>query len=67
MSRTSVALTLCLLLLVAASLTEARPQFFEAVGDFVENVGEGVGDFFDGVGDFFSGTVSRVLEGSLLC
>merc|ERR1711915_442125 len=49
-----LAVTLCLLAL-AAEGTEARPQFFDAVGDFVENVGEGVGNFFEGVGDFFSG------------
>ncbi|XP_071545181.1 uncharacterized protein [Panulirus ornatus] len=55
MRPTTVARTLCLLLVVTTTLTEARPQFLDAVGDFVENVGEGVGDFFEGVGDFFSG------------
>lgn len=53
-----LAVTLCLLLALAAEGTEARPQFFDAVGDFVENVGEGVGNFFEGVGDFFSGLFS---------
>ncbi|KAK8744917.1 hypothetical protein OTU49_000688 [Cherax quadricarinatus] len=44
----------CLLVLALTALTEAKPQFFDAVGDFVEDVGEGVGDFFEGVGNFFS-------------
>ncbi|XP_045624911.1 uncharacterized protein [Procambarus clarkii] len=56
--KTTVVVVLCLLVLAPATVTEARPQFLEAVGDFVENVGEGVGDFFEGVGDFFSNVFS---------